>query len=227
VLLRQCKLGVFVGNPDFSALRVAMVSSQLRTNAITNADLIAAIETIPREAFVPVDKKALAYVDIALPLGNGRAMPAPLATARLIQELGRVTGQKILLIGAGTGYSAALLAEMGAVVTAVESDSALVKMCRQNLSERPVSVIEGALADGSPAKGGYDILFIDGAVDHIPASLTAQLKEGARIATGLVESGVTRVATGKISRSTSALLSVIDMELPVLLEFSAPPGFEF
>jgi protein-L-isoaspartate(D-aspartate) O-methyltransferase len=216
-----------VSNPDFSALRVAMVSSQLRTNAITNADLIAAIEDIARESFVPGDKQAMAYVDIALPLGNGRALPAPLATARLIQEAGRVAGQKVLLVGAGTGYAAALLSKMGAIVTALESDAKLAELCRHNLSETTVSVVEGALADGSPSEEGYDVLLIDGAVEHIPASLTAQLKEGARIATGIVECSVTRIATGTISRSTTALLSVIDMELPVLSEFCAPSGFEF
>lgn len=221
-----------MSNPDFSALRVAMVSSQLRTNAITSADLIAAIGATAREHFVPVGKEALAYVDVALPLGNGKAMPAPLATARLIQELGPVAGKQVLLIGAGGGYCAALLAEMGAIVTAVESDAALVEKCRQNLEGRPVRIIEAALADGGFGEGGpeearYDALLIDGAVAHLPARLTDQLREGAIVATGLVEGGVTRIATGRISGSKTALRSVIDMELPVLADFGARPGFEF
>ena len=122
-----------MGDLDFSMMRAAMVSNQLRTNNVGDPRIIAAMETVARERFVPVDRAALAYVDVPIPLGNGRALNAPLATARLITESGVKPGEKVLLVGSATGYAAALLAQLGAIVTALEVDDALIATAKASL----------------------------------------------------------------------------------------------
>ncbi|MET0364420.1 MAG: protein-L-isoaspartate O-methyltransferase, partial [Sphingobium sp.] len=96
---------------NFTSTRRAMVESQLRTNDVNDVTVIRAILTVPREEFVPEERRAAAYIDRAVSLGNGRALNPPLATARLLTEAGVEAGQSVLLVGAATGYAAALLAE--------------------------------------------------------------------------------------------------------------------
>jgi protein-L-isoaspartate(D-aspartate) O-methyltransferase len=134
----------------------------------------------------------MAYIDRAVPLSNGRALNPPLATGRLLKE-GRVEeGDRVLLIGAATGYSAALLTALGAKVTAVEAEDG------PQLLDGAAKVVRGALAAGAPEGAPYDLLFIDGAVEEVPAALVQQLADGARVVTGLVERGVTRLCSGRV-----------------------------
>ncbi|MEJ7928261.1 protein-L-isoaspartate O-methyltransferase [Sphingobium sp. AN641] len=207
---------------NFSSMRAAMVESQLRTSDVDDQRVIAAMAQVPRERFVPAERRAMAYVDRSVPLGDGRALNPPLATGRLLSELRIQPGEKVLLIGAATGYAAALLSAMGAVVTAVEEEAG---PCA---GDQPgVTQVRGLLAAGAAAGAPYDILLVDGAIADLPAALVDQLGEGGRIATGIVERGVTRLCTGRKAGGTFGLASLADIEMVVLPGFSKPERFVF
>lgn len=207
---------------NFSSMRAAMVESQLRTSDVDDRSVIAAMARVPRERFVPAERVAMAYIDRPVPLGGGRALNPPLATGRLLSEAAAQPGEKVLLIGAATGYAAALLAEIGAVVTAVETSDG-----PETLVADGVTLVRGPLAEGAAAGAPYDVLLVDGAVEELPAALVEQLGEDARIATGIVERGVTRLCTGRKVAGTFGLVGMIDMEMVVLPGFAAPERFVF
>lgn len=206
---------------DFSAMRAAMVSNQLRTNNVSDPRIVAAMQAIARERFVPAQRAALAYVDVPIPIGNGRALNAPLATARLITESGVRAGEKVLLVGAATGYAAALLAELGARVTALEADDALMATAKAALGKTDgITLVSGPLAAGWRKGAPYDVIIIDGAVEAVPDALAVQLAAGGRILTGLVDRSVTRLAAGRKTGQGVGLLAFADIEAVRL------PGFE-
>jgi protein-L-isoaspartate(D-aspartate) O-methyltransferase len=213
---------------DFSTLRAAMVSNQLRTNAVTDPDIVAALEAVAREDFVPTERAALAYVDVPVPLGNGRSLNSPLATARLLVESGVKAGDKVLLIGAATGYCAALLAQLGVSVVAVEEDAGLADRASKALAgEASVKLVKGELAAGYAKSAPYDAIIIDGAVEQLPASLCDQLKEGGTVATALQEGAVGRLATGRKAGGQVALIPFLDCEASPLPGFEKPRSFSF
>ncbi len=204
-----------------SSMRAAMVESQLRTSDVSDVRVIAAMARVPREAFVPAERRAMAYVDRAIPLDGGRALNPPLATGRLLSELRVEPGERVLLIGAATGYCATLLEALDADVIAVEEEGGPEWMAQG------IEPVRGPLTAGAPQHAPYDVLLIDGAVEEVPAVIVEQLAEGARVATGLVERGVTRLCTGRKVAGTLGLASLTDMEMVVLPGFSAPERFVF
>ncbi|WP_188657755.1 protein-L-isoaspartate O-methyltransferase family protein [Sphingomonas metalli] len=213
---------------DSEVMRQAMVSSQLRTTGVDDVRVVAAMGTVPREAFVPAAQRAAAYIDRAVPLGAGRFLNPPMATGRLLTEAEVLAEDRVLLIGAATGYSTALLALLGARVTAVESDASLAAIARERLADTDgVTVVEGPLAEGAPDHGPFDLLLVDGAVETLPEALVAQLRPGGRIATGLIERGVTRLASGRRTTSGHGVVPFVDAECVVLPGFSVPSGFRF
>lgn len=200
-----------------------MVTGQLRTNAVNDPRVVAAMALVPREAYVGRDLAAISYTDRTLPLGRGRAMPTPMVTGRLLTEARVRPGDAALVIGAGPGYAAAVLAELCARVTALEEPGLA-------LGPPPgagVTRVEGPLAAGWAANAPYDLILIDGAVEQVPDAITAQLAEGGRIATGLVRDGVTRLAVGRRSGGGFGLSTFADAEIPVLPGFGLPRGFRF
>ena len=206
---------------NFSSMRAAMVESQLRTSDVDDPRVIAAMARVPREDFVPAERRAMAYVDRSIPLAGGRALNPPLATGRLLKEAQVEQGDRVLLIGAASGYSVALLSALGAKVTAVEVEDG------PQLTAENVVIMRGPLAAGAPDGAPYDILFIDGAVEQVPAALIAQLADGARVVTGLVERGVTRLCSGRVVSGVLGLVSLTDLEMVVLPGFAAPERFVF
>ncbi|HEX5537161.1 MAG TPA: protein-L-isoaspartate O-methyltransferase [Sphingobium sp.] len=192
---------------DFAAMRAAMVASQLRPSDVNDPAVLAAMAEVPREDYVPAARRETAYVDRPIPLGNGRAMNAPLATGRLLDVAQIRPGDKVLLIGDSTGYTATLLTHMGAVVTAVGE------------GEKPAQLPESVKWIGMfPAKGGkeggsYDVLLIDGAVPELPAALTAQVAEDGRLAFGLVQNGVTRLCSGRKAGGSIGFSRLHDIEM--------------
>ena len=206
---------------NFSSMRAAMVESQLRTSDVDDPRVIAAMARVPREDFVPAERRAMAYVDRSIPLAGGRALNPPLATGRLLKEAQVERGDRVLLIGAATGYSAALLSALGAKVTAVEVEDG------PQATAGNAVIVRGPLAAGAPDGAPYDILFIDGAVEQVPAALIAQLADGARVVTGLVERGVTRLCSGRVVSGVLGLVSLTDLEMVVLPGFAAPERFVF
>lgn len=206
---------------NFSSMRTAMVESQLRTSDVDDQRVIAAMAHVAREDFVPAERRAMTYVDRPIPLANGRSLNPPLVTGRLLKEAQIVEGDKVLLIGAATGYSAALLATLGAKVTAVEEEGGA------EIAVAGVSVVRGPLKAGSAAGAPYDMLFIDGAVEEVPAALVQQLADGARVVMGIVERGVTRLCSGRVVSGVLGLSRLADLEMVVLPGFAAPERFVF
>lgn len=209
--------------------RAAMVDSQLRTNDVTDPALVAALRDVPREDFLPVALHAAAYIDRSLPLADGRSLNPALTTARLIADARVEAGLSVLLIGAATGYAAALLAKLGAQVTAVEEHGDLLGIAGAALNGTGVTLVEAPLAQGCPDGAPYDILIVDGAVESLPVALLALLKPGARIACGLTAGGVTRLARAVATGDAQPVRPVpfADLECVPLPGFASPPRFTF
>lgn len=211
---------------DLETARHAMVASQLRTSGVNDARVVAAMAKVDRERFLPDSQRAFAYRDRPLPLGNGRAQNAPLATGLLLTEAAIRPGDAVLVIGAAAGYTAALAAQLAVRVVAVEADPALAASARAALAGT-AEVVEGPLADGAPAGAPYDVLVVDGAVEELPARLVEQVRPGGRIVTGLVDRGVTRLASGIRTDAGFGLSTFADIECSLLPGFEQPRGFQF
>ena len=210
---------------DLGAARRAMVDSQLRPEGVVDAAVVNAMAKLPRENFVPANARALAYGDRPVPVGNGRALAAPAVIGRLLSELEPRHGERALVVGAGSGYGAAVLDALGADVTAVESDPNLVSMAK--VAAPGIPVVEGDLAAGYPDAAPYDIILIDGAVEHIPDAITAQLVEGGRLGTALSDRGVTRLAVGRKAGGRVGLRIIADADVAPLPGFERPKAFTF
>lgn len=212
----------------FDTMRHAMVASQLRTTAVNDPRVVAAMATVPRERFVPDDSASMAYRDTAVPVGNGRYANVPMATGKLLTEAYLVATDRVLLIGAAGGYTAALLSGLVAHVVAVESDPVLAAHARGALAAYAnVTVAEGPLDGGHAADAPYDLLLVDGAVEHLPETLIAQVAIGGRVLTGLVDRGITRLAHGTRTAGGFALTPFADVDCVGLPGFAVPRGFTF
>ena len=213
---------------DFADMRRAMVESQLRTNAVDDPRIVAAMLLVPREAYLPEEAATLAYRDTAVPLGRNRAANTPMATGRLVAAADVRAGDSVLLIGAAGGYTAAVLAELAARVTAVESDAELAAAAREALAGNPrVTLVEAPLEAGAPDGAPYDVLIIDGAVEHLPPALVDQVKPGGSVSTGRIDRGVTRLASGRRTEGGFGLTDFADADCVALPGFSKPKTFQF
>ena len=209
--------------PDYAAARQAMVDSQLRPQGVNDPSVISAMSLVPREKFVPAEQKPLAYVDRSLPLAAGRAMPAPSVTGLLLTALTILPGERALVVGAGTGYSAAVLAEMGVKVTAIESMPELAAEARKN----GVKVTEGPLAEGHASGAPYDFILIDGAVEFVPDALVEQLRDDGRLGGALIDQGISRLIVGIKAGGGFGFHSIADSATPALPGFERPRAFTF
>ena len=209
--------------PDFAAAREAMVENQLRPEGVTDPAVLNAMRTVRREDFLPSHTRPLAYVDRAVAIGEGRFLAAPAVLGQLLTEMMPAAGQRALVIGAGTGYSAAVLAAMGLQVTAVESDAALAGEARS----RKIQVVEGSLEKGRPEGAPYDQILIDGAVEYIPDAIIEQLADGGRLGVAITDRGITRLTVGRKAGDAFGTLSICDAGVPALPGFQRPPAFTF
>jgi protein-L-isoaspartate(D-aspartate) O-methyltransferase len=191
---------------DQSAARRAMIDSQLRVSGVTDERVLAAMNTVPREDFVPASASGHAYIDRAIPLGESRALPAPLVQGMTLAEAGLRSADKVLVVSAGSGYLAALAGRLAGSVESIDAAKA---------------------AAAKRGSGGYTVLLIDGAIEQLPDGLAGELAEGGRIVTGLVERGVTRLAAGRKLGGAVSLLPLAEVGIPVLAEFAAPKGWSF
>jgi protein-L-isoaspartate(D-aspartate) O-methyltransferase len=172
---------------DFDALRQRMVDHQLRPSEVTDHALIRAFLTVPRELFVDPAERPFAYGDLEVPMPASpeRRMMAPVPLARMIQALPRGDGIRAMIVGCGSGYSAAILERLVGSVVAVEEDPALLaiaKRCRDAVGATKVELVQGKLTEGHPAGAPYDAILIDGAVEFVPQGIIRQLKQGGFLA---------------------------------------------
>jgi protein-L-isoaspartate(D-aspartate) O-methyltransferase len=209
--------------PDFAAAREAMVESQLRPQGVTDALVLAAMGRVAREKFLPSHTRPLAYVDRAVAIGERRFLPAPAVLGQLLTEMKPEAGQVALVVGAGTGYSTAILRAMGLEVTAIESSPELAAIAR----DLKVKVTEGVLEAGFEQGAPYDHILIDGAVEYIPDAIINQLADGGRLGTALIDRGVTRLIVGRKTGGAFGTLSIGDAGVPALPGFSRPKEFIF
>jgi protein-L-isoaspartate(D-aspartate) O-methyltransferase len=215
---------------DFAAARRKMVASQVRTNRVTDPLVSSAMEAVPREYFVPAERRSVAYLDEDQPLGNGRHIMEPMALGRLLQLADVEPGDKALVVAAGTGYSAAVLARMAESVVVLENDTSFADKASKIMTELVipnVTVVRGDLASGVPAKAPFDVILIDGAVNEIPMALKQQLRDGGRLV-AVVRSGPVGRAT-LVTRIGDAWGSRTDFDLIMayLPEFAPQPKFVF
>jgi protein-L-isoaspartate(D-aspartate) O-methyltransferase len=216
---------------DYAAARLNMVEGQLRTNGIVDPMEQEAFLAVPRERFVPEALRGAAYVDDDLPLGNGRYLMEPLVLARLIQLAELHPSARVLCVGAGPGYDAAILAHLATTVIALESDPALAATARRELGElghSNVSVIEGPLEDGHAANAPYDAILFGGAIAEVSDPIARQLAPAGRI-TAVVRAEDRMSQVMVMTRAGAALSRrpVFDAATPALPGFASQPAFVF
>ena len=200
-----------------------MVESQLRPQGVADPAVLDAMAAVRREDFLPDATRPLAYVDRAVAIGDGRFLPPPAVLGRLLTQMMPKPGERALVVGAGTGYSSAVLAHIGINVTALESSPELAARAR----ELGVEVVDGPLEAGWKRQAPYDQILIDGAVEYIPDAIVNQLSDGGRLGTALVDRGVTRLTIGRRVGDAFGCLSVGDAGTPALPGFSKPKAFSF
>ncbi|MND56294.1 Protein-L-isoaspartate O-methyltransferase [compost metagenome] len=169
---------------DFEAARIKMVEHQIRTTDVTSHSVLRAFLSVPREAFVSEKAKPLAYLDADIELSPGRYLMEASPLAKLLQAAEITKNDRALDVGAGSGYVAALLSHLAGSVTALESDGALCELAAANLNAlgcEYVTVVTGELTNGYAAAAPYDLIFVNGSVEEVPAALLEQLAEGGRL----------------------------------------------
>ncbi|MDR6632541.1 protein-L-isoaspartate(D-aspartate) O-methyltransferase [Phyllobacterium sp. 1468] len=169
---------------NFEDLRIKMVDNQLRTTDVTDKPLLQAFLDVPREKFVPSVRMPLAYIDDDVLVSDGRYLMQPSPFAKMAQLANIQPEDAVLDIGCATGYSSAVLSRVARSVVAVECDADLAEQAASNLASlgfENVVVVNAPLQGGHASGGLYDVVLIEGSVDHVPASLFDQLKNGGRL----------------------------------------------
>lgn len=228
-------LGVYPEMVSFAAARRYMVDGQLRINDVTDPRVIGAFQSIPRERFVSPDKAELAYLDIDLPVREAapdrpaRFLLKPLVLAKLIDIAEVRESNRVLDVGCATGYSTAVLAALASHVVGLEEDPELAEAAEANcrsLGCSNVTVRQGPLAEGAP-DGPYDVIVINGAVEFVPESLSAQLTEGGRLVCVLRQGPVGKGMLYLRAEGVLSGRSVFDAAAPLLPGFVRTPEFTF
>ncbi len=194
--------------PDFAVARKVMVASQLRPQGVADARVLAAMGAVPREEFLGPDQQALAYGDRALMLDNGAPMMPPAELGLLLNRLSPVAGERALVVGGGGAYAAAVLRHIGLEVDIAQADD--------------------PSADGK----SYDLILVEGAIEHLPETLARRLASGGRVGAAIVGDGVTRLAKGRGVQDSNGATSVrftsfAEAQVPILPGFSSAPAFVF
>ncbi len=176
-----------------------MVDTQIRPSDVTKFPVIEAMLSVPREAFVPDALREAAYVGENVDLGSGRVMLEPRTLAKLLDALDIQNDELVLDLGAGLGYSSAVIARMAEAVIAVEDDETRASEAQTILSDQGADNVvlhQGALTEGASEHGPYDVIVVQGAIEHLPQTIADQLKEGGRIGCLFAEQALGAVRIG-------------------------------
>jgi protein-L-isoaspartate(D-aspartate) O-methyltransferase len=215
---------------DFAELRARMVDGQLRTTDVTNPAILEAMGALQRELFVDERRRPLAYLDEDLLIAPGRYLMEPSPLAKLLQLAEIASTDRVLDVGTGTGYSAAVLSRLAASVVALESDDSLAGRARDALSRTGaanVEVVTGGLASGHPAGAPYDVIVLEGAIETLPDALTAQLRDAGRL---VAVEGRGNAGIAKVYLNSGGLITgrrAFNAALKPLPGFERTPAFEF
>lgn len=191
---------------DSSAARRAMIDSQLRTSGVNEPFVIARMGSVAREDFVPASAKSIAYMDRAIPLGDGAFLAAPIVHGKMLAEARPGLDDAALVVTSGSAYLAELVKPLVG-----KQDTKSVK----------------EIVDGKKGRKTYSLILIDGAIEELPDTLAKRLEDNGRIITGVVERGVTRLATGRKVAGNVVLQPLADIGIPVLHAFDKPKEWSF
>lgn len=213
---------------DSQALRTMMVDTQVRPSDVTKFPIIEAMLSVPREDFVPDALRAAAYADAPVDLGGGRAMFEPRTLAKILDAADIGATDLVLDLGAGLGYSAAVIARMAEFVVALEEDAELAAEAETRLADagvHNVAVIAGPLAEGDAKHGPYDVVFIEGAVQEVPFPILEQIKDGGRIVAIFAGNHHGTVRIGYRTGPDVDWRAAFNASAPVLAGFATAPEF--
>ena len=219
---------------DFSTARGKMVDGQVRTSDVTDPRIIDAMMALPREIFVPEDRRALAYLDLDLDVSERgapkRYLIKPMVVAKMIQAAEIKSTDNVLVVGCATGYTPALAAKLADRVTATESDPALAAKASDILASLGlghVTIVTVAACKGASAHAPYDIIILEGATEIAPDTLYGQLAAKGRLVGVFAMSGAPRAVIVTHSHSDFGRRALFDASVPVLPGLEQPPAFVF
>ena len=193
--------------PDtFSAARKAMIDSQLRTSGVNAPFVLERMGAVAREDFVPEAARGTAYMDRAIRLADGGFLPAPLFHGMMLEEAHPTPADNVLIVDGGSGYLAELVRPLVGSLEVIDAEKG---------------------AAGKAKTRDASLLLVDGAIEHLPAALAKRLADNGRVVTGLVERGVTRLATGRKVGGTLSLLPLAETGIPRMGQFDKPPSWSF
>jgi protein-L-isoaspartate(D-aspartate) O-methyltransferase len=211
--------------------RFNMIEQQIRPWDVLDTEVLHLLAVVKREDFVPLAHKALAFVDMEIPLGHGQVMLAPRVEARMLQDAAVQKHEKVLEIGTGSGYVTALLAHRAQRVISLEINPELAAIARTNLQKAGIHNAEVRELDGSigvPVEGPFDVIMLSGSVAEVPSKLLSNLKVGGRLIAIVGDEPMMRATlitrTGEAEFKTS---QPWDTVAPRLLNFPEPSHFKF
>ena len=218
----------------FATARQKMVDGQVRPSDVTDIRILDAMLAVPREAFVPENRQALAYLDLDLDVSEGgaakRYLIKPAVLAKMLQAAEIKATDHVLVVGCATGYAAAIVAQLAAEVTATESDSALATKAQAVLAQNGcgnVAVRTAAPADGDSAKAPYDVIVLNGATGIVPEQLYGQLRNGGRLVGVFATSRPARASIVTASHGDYGHRALFDAAAPLLPGMELVPAFVF
>jgi protein-L-isoaspartate(D-aspartate) O-methyltransferase len=213
---------------DFATRRVMMVDTQVRPSDVTKFPIIDAMLSVPREVYVPDDRREAAYVGENLALAPGRVVLEARTLAKLLDALDIQPDEMVLDLGCGLGYSTAVIARLAGTVVAVEEDPALASEAQRLLSDEGVDnalMIAGPLVEGAPRHAPYDVITVQGGVEAIPDSIVQQLKDGGRIGALFIDGALGTAMVGFKSGAGVSWRPIFNAAAPVLAGFRKERGF--
>ena len=215
---------------DYQAARTAMVDGQVRPSDVTLHPIIEAMLNVPREAYVPVEKRSVAYIGAHIDLEDGRVILAPRILAKMLESLDIKSNELVLDVGVGLGYSAAVISHLAEAVIAVEENANMASAAETTLSEQSADnavIYTGSLSDGAAEHSPYDVIVIEGGVQMLPESLLSQLKIGGRIAAIFIDGPSGQCRIGIRTDTGTSWNAVFDATAPILSGFEIENTFSF
>jgi len=213
---------------DFANRRLVMVDTQVRPSDVTKFPIIDAMLSVPREVYVPDDRREAAYVGENLTIAADRVILEARTLAKLLDALDIQPGELVLDLGCGLGYSAAVIARLADTVVAVEADEVLARDAQRLLSEQGVDnalVVTGPLGQGAAKHAPYDVITIQGGIETLPDAVLAQLRDGGRIGAIFMEGALGTAMVGFKRGAGVSWRPVFNAAAPVLAEFQKARGF--